>query len=117
MFIDISDPDPKKHEIGYFDSYGMAPMLPEIQDLVRKLQAQNRDIKLKLNCNDDICTTSIRHQRNNSECGIYSINYIVSRLEGKCWEDIVINSRWSDEQMVGLRQKYFRPSIGEYHRY
>ena len=117
MFIDINDPDPKKHEIGYFDSYGMAPMLPEIKDLVRKLQSQNPDIKIKLNCNDDICTSSIRHQRNNSECGIYSINYIVSRLEGTCWEDIVINSRWTDEQMANLRQKYFRPSIGEYHRY
>lgn len=112
MFIDISNPDPKKHEIGYFDSYGMAPLLPEIKSLVKKLQAQNPHIKLKLNCNSEMCTHTIQHQMNNSECGMYSINYIVERLTGKSWEELIVNQRWEDEEMVDMRRKYFRPAIG-----
>ena len=117
MFIDISNPDPSLHEIGYFDSYGLAPLAPEIQALVRTLKSQNPNIKLKLNCNDDMCTRAIRHQKNNSECGVYSINYIVTRLTGQSWEDIVIKGRWTDEQMVKLRKIFFRPSTGTKHRY
>jgi len=115
MFIDISDPDPHNHEIGYFDSYGMAPILPEIRTLISNLKKQNPYIKLKLNCTDDICSHSIRHQKNNSECGMYSINFIVTRLTGSSWEDIVVNGRWSDENMVKLRKKYFRPGKGIHH--
>lgn len=115
MFIDISDPNPSKHEIGYFDSYGLAPLLPEIRSLVTSLKRQNPDIQLKLNCSDDMCTRSVRHQFNNSECGMYSINYIASRLTGQSWEDIVVNGRWTDDQMVQLRKKYFRPSTGAKH--
>jgi hypothetical protein len=116
MFIDISDPDPSKHEIGYFDSYGMAPLLPEIRTLIGNLRAQNPQIQLKLNCNDQFCTQSVRHQRNNSECGMYSINFIAVRLTGQSWEDIVVHGRWTDEQMVERRKYYFRPTVGGYHR-
>lgn len=117
MFIDISDPDPRKHEIGYFDSYGLAPLAPEVKALIKHLKSQNPDIILKLNCNDSMCTQSVRHQRNNSECGMYCINYIVARLSGKQWEDIVIGDRWSDEAMAESRKVYFRPSVGGAHRY
>jgi hypothetical protein len=112
MFIDISDSDPSNHEIGYFDSSGMAPLAPQIRTLIGNLKKQNPYIKLKLNCGDDICTRSIQHQKNDSECGVYSINYIVSRLTGRSWEDIVVNGRWTDEAMMERRKYYFRPNGG-----
>jgi hypothetical protein len=115
MFIDISHPDPSHHEIGYFDSFGISPLLPEIKTLIGNLKRQNPQIKLKLNCSGDICTRSMRHQKGGSECGVYSIHFIVSRLSGQTWEDIVIHNVWTDEQMVKLRQKYFRPHKGPKH--
>jgi hypothetical protein len=117
MFIDISHPDPAKHEVGYFDSFGIAPLLPEIRKLVVNLKKQNPDIKLKLNCKDDICTHAVQHQKDNTECGMYSINYITTRLTGQSWEDTVLNRIWSDNEMIGLRKKYFRPGSGTKHRY
>ena len=117
MFIDISDPDPRNHEIGYFDSFGMAPMAPEIKSLVSHLQNQNPNIKIKLNCSDTICTHSVTHQRDNTECGVYSISFIVARLTGKSWEDIVLHNRWQDSQMIELRNVYFRPTAGRDHQY
>lgn len=115
MFIDISHSNPKRHEINYFDSYGMAPMLPEIISLIQKLQKQNPDIKLRLNCNGDLCTHAIRHQRDNTECGMYSINFIVERLTGKPWEELIVLQKWEDAEMIALRKKYFRPARGSQH--
>ena len=66
---------------------------------------------------DTICTHSVRHQRDNSECGVYSISFIVARLTGKSWEDIVLNNRWIDSQMVEMRKVYFRPHSGRDHEY
>jgi hypothetical protein len=115
MFIDITHPDPKQHEIGYFDSFGMAPMAPEVKSLVAYLRKQNPDIKIKLNCSDTICTHSVKHQRDNTECGVYSISFIVARLTGKSWEEIVLNNQWQDSEMIEMRKVYFRPSSGRDH--
>lgn len=117
MFIDISNSDPRRHEIGYFDSYGMAPLSPEIRSLVKAIKAQNPHIKLKLNCGDEMCAGSIRHQMQNSECGVYSISFIVARLTGQSWEDIVLRNRWTDQDMVDKRKHFFRPHTGPRHKY
>lgn len=61
-FTIVSNKDPRQHEIGYFDSFGMAPLLPEIRSLIKSLKAQNPHIKLKLNCSDELCTRSVKHQ-------------------------------------------------------
>lgn len=114
MFIDISDEEPSAHEVGYFDSYGLAPVLPEIKKLVSNLQRQNPHIQVKMNCKDDICSRTVRHQMANTECGVYSINFIVTRLTGKTWEQ-TINDRLSDEHMTNMREFYFRPHKGNAH--
>lgn len=116
MFIDL-----EIGEIGYFDSYGMAPLAPQIVHLINIVKQQyeglyNRPISVNLNCNNDICVSKVQHQTNNSECGVYSINFIVERLTGKPWKDIVHN-KIHDEQMVNRRKYYFRPAKGGYHRY
>ena len=73
-----------KGEIGYFDSYGYsAPK--EVVELMEKLKKQCNELKqrvvLKFN--------TTRHQRKNSECGVYSINFIVKMLEGHEFDTIV----------------------------
>ena len=120
MFIDISDNDPSKWEIGYFDSYGEAPLSKEVQELITNLKRQNPQFNLRLNCRDrdtdkKWCTTTVRHQLNNSECGVYSINFIVERLTGKPWKKIVTSIE-RDEQMVEKRRTFFRPMVGSAHK-
>ena len=51
---------------------------------------------------------TIEHQKKDSECGVYSLNYIISRLHGRTFEDITENIV-RDNIMNSNRQKYFRP--------
>ena len=116
MFIDISAADPSNWTIDYFDSFGEAPLPIELRYLIDKLKKQNPHFKLNLNCRDNkseekICTSSVKHQLDNSECGMYSINFIVERLTGKPWVELV-NTIKRDDVMVKLRQSYFRPPEG-----
>lgn len=108
MFIDISAPSQEGWEVAYFDSYGKAKLPGEIRYLVQLLRAQAPQINVKMNCGDNICTVTKRHQTGGSECGVYSLYFISERLKGRKWEDIVERQRIPDEQMQQLRSKYFR---------
>lgn len=52
------------------------------------------------------------HQRKNSECGVYSIHFIVRRVSGEPFERVV-NNIIRDEEMNSYRSRYFDP----YERY
>ena len=47
-----------------------------------------------------------RHQFKNSECGVYSINFIENMLEGKTFNQYC-NSNIPDDKMNKLRKKYY----------
>ena len=82
--------------INYFDSTGDDP---------------NRNIKGFLNEFKDLGTVSInktKHQRGNSECGMYSMYFILSRLQGRSMEDIN-KKRITDAEMNLYRSELFRP--------
>ena len=49
----------------------------------------------------------IRHQYKNSECGVYSMNFIISFLEGKTFLDIIQNII-NDENMNKKRDVYYQ---------
>ena len=55
----------------------------------------------------DIRFNNIQHQFDNSECGVYSINFIVNLAEGKDFDD-VINNVTKDEVMNTNRKIFFR---------
>jgi len=68
LFINI-----RKKEVNYFDSYGIAP--PEqIARFMRNLTLQDKKLKLQFN--------SRRFQYKDSECGMYSMIFIISMLIG-----------------------------------
>ena len=75
-YIDI----PKKAAY-YFDSYGLEPP-PEISRFLQR-------------CKDQGCTTilynDIRHQRKDSECGMYCLFTIISLLNGRSFQDISLD--------------------------
>lgn len=95
--------DLKKGEIVYFDSYGLQPE-KRVRSLMRRMSkfCQTgmglKHIKVDYN--------KIRHQYKNSECGVYSINFIVRMLRGDSFEEIV-QSKVPDETVNKCRKKYF----------
>lgn len=101
MFIDLQT----KH-LYYFDSNGIKPPT-EIKDLIDKLQKENQ---FKSHINE------FEHQKQNSECGMYSMYFIISMLTEKLDKKSMNRAdifnhlqkvRVSDNKMKKLRDKYF----------
>jgi hypothetical protein len=55
----------------------------------------------------DIRYNNIQHQFDNSECGVYSINFIVNLAEGKNFDNVINNVK-KDEIMNQNRKIFFR---------
>ena len=92
----------KRNEAQFFDSYGEKP-LPQvtnwIKDLNKKLSNKN---KVQIIWNDK------RHQFANSECGVYTIHFIVRSILGTPFKKIV-NDIIKDEKMNQKRKEFFNP--------
>ncbi len=97
MYLDLV-----KKAVYYFDSYGTAPP-QEVQKLVERIQEQgkelNMDIKYEYN--------QTRHQYQNSECGVYSMYFIIQLLEGKKTFNKINSKRIKDEFVNSKRKTYF----------
>jgi len=99
MFIDMTHP---MHYIDYFDSAGDKPH-PLIQKFMKSIQK-------KFDTNKDesaLIYNDRRHQFGKSECGMYSIYYILSRVEGKTPHQLS-KKHIKDAHMNKLRDYYFR---------
>jgi hypothetical protein len=97
MFADFD----KENKIYYFDSYGYKEP-NEVTVLMKRMKEQAD----KLNRPTELFTNNVRHQFKNSECGIYSIHFILKLLEGKKYNNI-INNIIKDENMEKNRNKLF----------
>lgn len=102
MFIDIPN-----EFIFFFDSNGPgAP--PEIVKLRNRIMSQARQlgIKLKYDSNENF-----RHQRGNTECGMYCLFFIISLITEKYNYKYFKSSRIIDKFMEKLRDVYFNIKI------
>jgi len=102
LFMDLN-----RKIISFFDSYGVPPA-KQIRDFMNRMASSYQDIgdrrqKFTININTH------RHQYANSECGVYSIYFIVQSLKGRSFNEIVSNTV-SDEEMNLCRLSYFRPN-------
>jgi len=104
MFINI-----KKKKIFFFDSTGDKP-LPEIMALVERIKEQGLNLKKKINFKFD-SNEGIEHQYGNTECGIYSLYFIVHMLEDKMTEHYLKTHILKDEYMNKFRHIYFNDSL------
>lgn len=98
--------DNELNTIEYFDSAGDEPnenIKKFIKNVYEFLSKRNLEYKYKQN-------KSI-HQKENTECGVYSLYYIIQRLLGYTFEDITHNII-SDEEMNHFRGVIFRPRSG-----
>jgi hypothetical protein len=91
----------KKREIYYFDSYG-DDTPPEILALVKRIQKQSSKIGPKY----DYKYNKTRHQYGNSECGMYSLYFLVHLIREKAF-DKFNTERIKDKYVENLRKKYF----------
>lgn len=85
----------------YFDSAGQAPT-KYIKVFIKKLlkSKEFKDYTFKRN--------KKVHQKENSECGVYCINFMIERLNGKSFEEISDNII-GDNLMNNMRDLFFRP--------
>ena len=103
--------DLKKNQIYFFDSFASAPgkrIKKFISRIAKYLYERDFGKKLKLKKilnhlkknkkyeasslrNMDLQYNQIQHQFGNSECGVYSINFILRLVEGETFENITQN--------------------------
>ncbi len=95
--------DLKKGQIYYSDSYGTKP-IKEIKDFMD--YSENFIKKKYLNINIDRKNNMMQHQKKNSECGVYSINFILRLLKGESFNDLT-SKRLPDDSVNKCRNKYF----------
>ena len=96
LFININ-----KKAIYYFDSYG-EKIERKINTFVKKVQEQS----LKLGEKYIFKYNQIRHQYTESECGMYSLYFIIKLLEGASYKSLT-NKKIPDKKMRQLRKRYF----------
>ena len=105
-FCTFLDLNTGSHE--FFDSVGDAPMT-EIIEYMGRVKKRCKNV-LNIEIYDKINT--IQHQQKNNECGMYAINYIVERLKGNEFEDVV-KRVVRDNEMNKKREVYFRQRAGK----
>jgi len=84
-------------QVEYFDATGDKPV-KDIKDFFSHPYFDNADY----------LENSYEHQRGNNECGVYSLYYIIQRLEGKTAFQLR-TKRIPDATMNKFRQELFRP--------
>jgi len=92
----------KRGEILYFDSYGIKPP-KQIMKFLKEVQKQGK----KNNYNMKILWNHHRHQYGNSECGMYSIYFIIQMLMDVPFKTIQ-KEHISDKKMEELRKRLFQ---------
>ncbi len=125
MYADLAN-----DRIYYFDSYGIKPKV-RIGQFAKRLSIwcyKRHKLNIqKGGLNDDLDTESKfmtktknkyedildiqfnthRHQYKNSECGVYSVNFILRLLKGETFDQICQN-KTSDDKVNECRKVYFR---------
>jgi hypothetical protein len=104
MFINI-----KKKKIFFFDSTGEKPP-KQIMVLVDRIIDEGRRLSPKINFEFD-SNEGIEHQYGNSECGIYSLFFIVHMLEDKFTSNYLKTHILKDKYMENFRHVYFNDSL------
>jgi len=95
VFISIPD-----NSAEYYDSYAVNPKLSIKNFLENVAKTYKKPLQVKINKN--------RHQYGGSECGVFSMNYILERLYGVSWEEMQ-KKKVTDKQMNELRKIFYRP--------
>lgn len=116
--------DIKNFKIYFFDSYGKQPE-KRVRNFVRRIAkwCVDKHLKNDADCSDSFMKPNIqnniekipnvdirynhnRQQYKGSECGVYSINFILRLLKNETFDDI-INNKLPDDKVNKCREIYF----------
>ena len=104
MFVNI-----KKGKIYFFDSVGRtAPH--QVKKFVENIENQGKLLNPKINFEYDE-NHPVEHQYGNTECGVYSIFFIVHMLEDKFTEEYLKTHLLKDKYMEKFRKVYFNDKL------
>ena len=101
LFINI-----KKKYIIYFDSVGNYTPT-QVNKLIKNIKNQGNAMDLKFK----VFKNKLKHQKRDSECGMYCLHVIIELLKDKTDPDELINKRITDEEMELYRKKYFNSEL------
>jgi hypothetical protein len=102
----------------YYKKYNSKLPINDVVEKIKKIKSipenkinnlikSNEYIKNLLGGGFDIRYNNIQHQFENSECGVYSINFIIRLVENETF-DSIINDITKDDKMNANRKIYFR---------
>jgi hypothetical protein len=100
LFINI----PKKM-IFFFDSAG-DPAPKEVMNFVNRIKKQGLELNPPIHFRFDQ-NYPHEHQYSTTECGMYSLYFIINMLEDKLTTEYLKNHIITDKQMIEYRKKYF----------
>lgn len=99
--------DLKSKQVYFFDSFAKQPG-SRIKKFAQKFFYEfNGGGTSNYNSEKNIMYNKTRHQFSNSECGVYSMNFIIRLLHGETFNDITQNIT-KDTDMNACRKSYFR---------
>ena len=98
LIIDV----PKKI-IYFFDSTGDKPQ-KQIIELVKRIKQQGKSLNINFEYKEN---HPFKHQKGNTECGIYVIHFITEILENKKDYDYFNTKKIEDREMEKYRKIYF----------
>ena len=109
LFIDI-----KRRFLFYFDSAG-GDMPPEVKTFIERVQLQAKELQFQFK---EYTNGSHDHQQGNTECGMYSLFFIVTMLTGKHTPtsksmslgkilELFLHGNIPDKTMEDYRDEYF----------
>lgn len=100
LYVDLN-----KKIISFFDSNGERPHI-NIKALVKRIQTQSEqlNVPIKLKYSDNYPT---EHQQKNTECGIYTLYFIIEQLRDVKTPDYFKNNIITDKDMEKFRHEYF----------
>lgn len=98
-----------KGEIFFFDSVG-EPAPPEIMVLVERIKKQGEELNPPIHFTFDQ-NHPVEHQYGNTECGIYSLFFIVHMLEDKITKHYLKTHILKDKYMQNFRKIYFNDDL------
>ena len=107
--------DLDKGQVYYYDSYGehvdvsdkdSSPVPGPVRKLMRRVTRAISKIKGIPENKIDVRHNKVRHQFKNSECGVFSMSFILRLLKGMTFDEIV-NSKVYDDEINKCRDVYF----------
>ncbi len=104
LFINI-----KKKIICFFDSVG-TKQSKEIMKLVNRIIDQGHKLNPKINFKFEN-NNGVEHQNENTECGIYSLFFIIHMLQDKTSESFYKTHIIKDDQIQNYRKIYFNEEL------